>query len=631
LQVGFGPMLLYLTQYSKIVLKVINPSMCFSKLAAISSLLISLAGLAVADVQSSSFTYQGQLHQLGQPANGVFDLKFGLYESSDSSSALTEPIQIEDVDVIDGIFFVELDFGASPFTGQSLWLEISVRNGIEETPHSLLSPRQNITATPYAIHAATVSESSINASNIIDGSIGSTQISDFGINTIDIANSAITQAKLADNSVGSPQVIDGSLTAADVDTTQLQRRVSGNCEPGMHIVGINEDGSVNCSDLNVSASISFLPATQPHCGTAIDIMVPDDGLPVILFAECEEEQSGPRDMVLIKCNDLGCQGGDENFVNLNAQFGSIGNSHLKTGLNGHPLVFFDGYSAGLNLMSCADASCSSRDVNRFAYQDSETPVDPNNIEIFAETFFADSIGMDIGADGFPIFVGYSDDYPTGFLDVVKCNDAYCFSDFDNPVTFENGTSLYFIEVPGDGSKYRIQVGSDGFPVVLETGDSFQITRCNDSACAGEDETPRSLSNSIGVNDYILGLDNVPLIAGSAGGLAVIKCNDVSCADDDETVNIVDPDPGNRISVVIAPDGFPVLSYVKSGDLWVAKCNDVACFGGDEKLTLIDGSINTIGSQQTRIAIAADGNPIIIYSDATTGSAKVAHCSTPSCP
>ena len=72
----------------------------------------------------TSFTYQGELNQQGIPASGAFDFQFDLYDVADDGAALTTPIQLEDVSVQDGVFTVELDFGASPFTGQSLWLEI---------------------------------------------------------------------------------------------------------------------------------------------------------------------------------------------------------------------------------------------------------------------------------------------------------------------------------------------------------------------------------------------------------------------------------------------------------------------------------------------------------------------------
>jgi len=62
-----------------------------------------------------------------------------------------------EVDVIDGYFTVSLDFGSDVFNGDARWLEIGVRLGDLEDPnvYTTLSPRQEITPTPYALYAKT--------------------------------------------------------------------------------------------------------------------------------------------------------------------------------------------------------------------------------------------------------------------------------------------------------------------------------------------------------------------------------------------------------------------------------------------------------------------------------------------
>jgi len=58
-----------------------------------------------------------------------------------------------DLDVIDGYFTVELDFGSDVFDGNAVWLEIDVRPGDSNDPNAFitLSPRQEVTPTPYAL------------------------------------------------------------------------------------------------------------------------------------------------------------------------------------------------------------------------------------------------------------------------------------------------------------------------------------------------------------------------------------------------------------------------------------------------------------------------------------------------
>ncbi len=97
----------------------------------------------------TAFTYQGQLNQAGQPFNGPADLLFDLYDAS-SAGNLVGTQTLNGVPVSAGLFTVQLngggEFGASAFTGEQRWLEISV-NG---TP---LSPRQALTAAPNALFA----------------------------------------------------------------------------------------------------------------------------------------------------------------------------------------------------------------------------------------------------------------------------------------------------------------------------------------------------------------------------------------------------------------------------------------------------------------------------------------------
>ena len=107
-----------------------------------------LAGMAVGD---SAFTYQGQLTDAGQPANGSYDLLFTLLDDEDI--AVGAPIPKENLIVVDGLFSVTLDFGAEAFSGEDRFLEIGVRPGDSGSSFTVLSPRQRLTATPYATTA----------------------------------------------------------------------------------------------------------------------------------------------------------------------------------------------------------------------------------------------------------------------------------------------------------------------------------------------------------------------------------------------------------------------------------------------------------------------------------------------
>ncbi|MFN8615881.1 MAG: hypothetical protein U0837_02180 [Dehalococcoidia bacterium] len=101
----------------------------------------------------TGFTYQGRLTDAGSPANGTYDLRFILYDAETAGSAVGSTVSKEDVSVSNGLFSVDLDFGAAAFNGDARWLEIAVRPGSSTGSHTVLSPRQPISPAPYALFA----------------------------------------------------------------------------------------------------------------------------------------------------------------------------------------------------------------------------------------------------------------------------------------------------------------------------------------------------------------------------------------------------------------------------------------------------------------------------------------------
>jgi len=99
----------------------------------------------------TGFTYQGSLTDVGSPATGDYDFEFKLYDTVDGVSQVGSTVTVGDVAVSDGLFTVELDFGSSAFTGAARWLEIGVRAGSSSGGYTTLTPRQPLTATPYAL------------------------------------------------------------------------------------------------------------------------------------------------------------------------------------------------------------------------------------------------------------------------------------------------------------------------------------------------------------------------------------------------------------------------------------------------------------------------------------------------
>jgi hypothetical protein len=117
--------------------------------------------------QGTAFTYQGRLNDGGSAANGSYDLTFTLYATSSGGSAMAGPLTNSTVGVSNGLFIATLDFGGSVFNGNPYWLGIGVRTnggGVFTT----LSPRQQLTPTPYAIFASTAGQLTGNALQQVD-------------------------------------------------------------------------------------------------------------------------------------------------------------------------------------------------------------------------------------------------------------------------------------------------------------------------------------------------------------------------------------------------------------------------------------------------------------------------------
>jgi len=119
-----------------------------------------VSGLVAANAApvGDGFMFQGILKNSGVPANGEFDVRFYLFPDPVGGASNADPLVFDGtsgnrppVGVTNGRFQVELDFGADPFDGAAIWLEVRVRRHGSGDSYQALTPRQAITAVPYAL------------------------------------------------------------------------------------------------------------------------------------------------------------------------------------------------------------------------------------------------------------------------------------------------------------------------------------------------------------------------------------------------------------------------------------------------------------------------------------------------
>jgi len=163
--------------------------------------------------QGTSFSYQGMLQDDGQPANGSYDFRFILYDDGTNGTAQGPITTNLAVTVKSGLFTTILDFG-SQFSGADRWLEIAVQTN-SGTGYMVLTPRQHVSPTPYAITAGNITPGGIpsgsytnaivfnNANNFFTGNGGGlTNVISQGV--IGILNSTNLPANVVTNIILHP-------------------------------------------------------------------------------------------------------------------------------------------------------------------------------------------------------------------------------------------------------------------------------------------------------------------------------------------------------------------------------------------------------------------------------------------
>ncbi len=145
----------------------------------------------------TGFIYQGHLREADAPVNDTADFQFRLFTAVAGGTQVGTTQTKAGVRVVNGLFQVELDFGASAFDGNNRWLEVLVRSPAGSGSYTTLTPRQPMNAAPYALFALGT-PGGVSDGHSLDATDGSPADAVFVNNTGNVGVGTTTPERLLD-------------------------------------------------------------------------------------------------------------------------------------------------------------------------------------------------------------------------------------------------------------------------------------------------------------------------------------------------------------------------------------------------------------------------------------------------
>lgn len=569
----------------------------------------------------TSFGYQGELRYDGNPAYGPYDFEFALYDVETGGAPLAIDT-VADSEVTAGLFTVELDYTEVPFAAsQAYWLEVRVREGASTDAYQLLSPRQKVTPSPYAINARGVQAA--------------------GVDNAALAEGVVSGGKIALDAVSSSKIVDGSIAGVDVDATQVQRRVQGSCAPGSAIQSVDAAGTVACQPVGSGTVTSVATAGGLTGGPIVaagTVSIADDGVTSARIADgavgsadiadgsivaADVDSSSVQLRVSGSCTGAIRQINANGTTSCNNAVGTVrpfmplipptvtgtgvGASSVTIGVDGLPLASYYAPATGdLIVVHCENVACTSVTA---------TPIDTAGDVGDFNSILVDNRGLGI--------VSYYD-ATNRDLKFAACLDVACTT-----------ATLRTVDSAGDvGTQTSLALHNTGVPLIAyhdDTNGDLKLALCDATCAAPTLLTIDASANNVGNRNALVALDDFAVIAHhdvTAGTLKLSRCrtNVSTCTPVTTVVADATATSGGGIAVTRMANLAPVILYTRSFEVRALRCTDAACSGLAASNQLLSGTQPTFLSA-TRDAL---GFPVFVVVSVPNGTISSFRCNDPQC-
>ena len=673
--------------------------------------LSSLVGTALAATQTGAFTYQGELRDAGTPVVGLPHLEFRLYDALSNGSQIGTTISAPSYPVLDGLLTIELDFGPAVFVGQQRWLEISV-NG------ATLSPRQKLTATPFATNALSVVDGAVNSASVFDGSLNAVDI-DSGsiqrrvaqacavgssIRAIDASGDVTCEAVsssgditavtagvglsggatsgdallgVATAGIVQNMLASGAVGAGQIDSSEVQRRVGSACATGSSIRQINADGSVLCQldnagvgditgitagtglsggglagEVILGIGNNAITATQLANGAVGGAQIDSSQVQSRISTGCvvgsSIRQINSDGSVLCQLDGVGT--GDITSVSAGGGLvggGTTADISIAVGAEAVNAAMIGPAAVGDSELAPASVgtakiistqvqrrvvgACAPTQILRAINEDGSVVCDAANFGLVRTALPIDSAGnidVEIGADGLPL-LAYVD---TGSQDahVVKCGNAKCSSgNIDSTVDAVVGV------VGSPTIEIDLFVPPDGVPIVAyfeaSQGD-LRYVRCGNTSCSsGNTATTIQSTGNVGLSPRIAltaaGNPMMAYLATSPKRVLYSACSGLTCAGV-TTVTLATTPEVPEAPVLLLSGGVPIVIYYESvaKDLRAIRCSDASCAASIGATLAANGDVGRYAAG----VVVAGGVTVAFREEGANAGLKAVRCSDAVC-